>query len=364
MIAGHGGNVRALAAAIGCRTDEITDMSSNLNPLGPPDGLTEHLKTRMGDIACLPEADAGEMVTAFAECHNMPPDRILAGNGTTSFIYTFPAALKSEKVLIAGPTYSDYRDGCIMNSTDYEFYLTDPDSNFEMDTAEISKRLSTPGNKINTVVLCNPNNPTGALVEKTDILTLLETHKKTFFIIDESYLPFVDRQKEITLADETKFANLIVLSSMSKIFTIPGLRTGFITASPNIIKQFTAFYQPWSVNALAQAAVVYLLKNRGETQNFIQNSREVIHKEKQTFTKSLGHVSKIRLFQSSACFILAQLRNELTAGDVCEEVGKEKILIRNCENFHGLSDRFIRFSLKDRTTNLKLARLLQKIEAR
>ena len=362
MITGHGGNVNELAAAIGCETDDITDMSSNLNPLGPPDSLVEYLRTCIKKIAHLPQADAGEMVTAFASYHNMEPGWILAGNGTTSFIYTLSAALKSEKVLIAGPTYSDYRDGCIMNKTAYEFHMTKPENKFQLDIENISDRLSDPGNRIDTLVLCNPNNPTGMLVEKSDIIKLIETHTTTFFVVDESYLPFVDRYEELTLAGETRFPNLIVLSSMSKIFTIPGLRTGFLTAPPDIIQQFTAFYQPWSVNSLAQAAVVYLLKNRNETNAFIQTSRAFIQKEKQRFIKGVTHLSKIRLFESTTCFILAKLLNGLSAEKVCEQAGKERILIRNCENFHGLSDRFVRFSLKDKKTNLKLAAILQKIE--
>ena len=83
MIQGHGGNVAALAAQLGCRPEAIVDMSSNINPLGSLPGLIDHLRERMECISRLPEVDAAGAVRALADLLDIDPDRVLAGSGTT-----------------------------------------------------------------------------------------------------------------------------------------------------------------------------------------------------------------------------------------------------------------------------------------
>ena len=353
----------ALAQRIGCSMDDITDMSCNLNPMGPMPDLEAYIRANTGRIGSLPEPDAGTMVTAYAQYHDMDPQRVIAGNGTTAFIYTLPAALASKNVLIAGPTYADYRDGCIMNNTPFAFWLADKSRNFQLDTEGISATLSRSDNAIDTVIICNPNNPTGTLVEQGRLVALVEEHPGVFFVIDESYLPFTDHGEAMSLARETGFPNLVVLSSMSKIFTIPGLRTGFLSAHPDVVKRFMAYYQPWSVNALAQAAVVHLLENRETTEAFVSRSRSFMKEEKALFYETMSRCSGIKLFPSTTYFVLAELLKGTSAVEVCRIVGNERMLIRNCANFHGLSDRFVRFSLKDRKSNTALAAALKSIEA-
>ncbi len=305
MITGHGGNVEVLARHLGCPTDEITDMSSNLNPLGPPAGLEDFLKENIGRIRALPQADARDMVRVFSSRYNLDTARVAAGNGTTWFIYTLPAALSARKVLILGPTYSDYRDGCIMNKIDYTYFMSREENGFVPDLDQLSRLLKGDQQGIDTVVICNPNNPTGALVSKEAILALVVRYPAIRFLVDESYLPFVTGAEEISLVGESRYANLMVLSSMSKIFRIPGLRTGFLCGDPGIIEKVMAYYQPWSVNSLAQAAVVHLLQNESALVPFIQETRKFIIQERQVFEKSLECPNCISLYPGATYFILA-----------------------------------------------------------
>jgi threonine-phosphate decarboxylase len=362
MILGHGGNKNALANRIGCPVEDIVDMSCNLNPLGPPNGLEAFLSRNMKKIRSLPQPDAADMVHAFARYHAVDPKRVLAGNGTTWFIYTLPLALKAQKVLIIGPTYSDYSDGCAMHNVSYAYSMTNVESEFKPDIARISELLSDRQAGFDTVILCNPNNPTGTLVETTVILDLLQAHKDVTFVIDESYLPFVRNAQTISLVAENRFPNLIVLSSMSKIFRMPGLRTGFLCADPRVIEAFKTFYQPWSVNALAQAAVVHLLENeKNEIQSFMEKTWDFIEKEKTIFQDSLKGLPGFRLFSSHTYFILARILGDVRSDEFCTAIGNERLLIRDCANFQGLSDQFVRFSLKGRKINMTLSRLIKNL---
>ncbi len=360
MITGHGGNVNALADRLQCPIDEITDMSSNLNPLGPPPGLAEFIKNNIHRICSLPDVDASKMVRAFSGYYNINSDRVIAGNGTTWFIYTLPPALGLKKMLIAGPTYSDYRDACIMHHVDYTFAMASRKFLFKPDLDVVSEMLSDKKQNIDAFVLCNPNNPTGSFAEQKKIIDLLKEHRDKIFIVDESYLPFMDNAEKISLVGKTDFPNLIVLSSMSKIFRIPGLRTGFLCADPAITKKIMKFYQPWSVNALAQAAVIYIFENNKIITPFIEKTRKFITTEKKKFVNSLKNCSFIKFFDSQTYFVLAELENKIKSDKICRFLADKKILIRDCANFQGLSDNFIRLSLKTEKENRQLARCLRK----
>ena len=97
MIKGHGGNIFEVAQRLGCAPTDIYDMSSNVNPLGPPPGLVTSLIENIHTINALPEVDAGKAVRAFADRYDVDPDLVLAGNGTTQFIYSIPRYFKPKE---------------------------------------------------------------------------------------------------------------------------------------------------------------------------------------------------------------------------------------------------------------------------
>lgn len=344
MIYGHGGNIHELADRLGCNLEEIIDMSSNINPYGPPPGLFDHLKDRLSSIAALPQADGADIVNAFSKQHNVDSSRVMAGNGTTQLIYTIPRALESENVLICGPTYSDYADACIMNKVKFDYFMADESDKFIPDFERLKKEI--PGH--DTVFICNPNNPTGTLIDKDILIDICQSFPNTVFVIDESYLPFVSNDGAKTVAGaDVEIENLIVLNSMSKIFRIPGLRIGFAIVSKSLAPRMKQYSLPWSVNSLAQAAVLYLMEKRAMVLQFITSSNKSIDENKAAFLKKMASLKGIRFFDSATVFILAKIENdELMAEDVCTQLADEKILIRNCTNFSGLGGRFIRISLK------------------
>jgi threonine-phosphate decarboxylase len=357
MIIGHGGNIQDLAKKTGCAVDDIVDMSSNLNPLGPPEDIEKVICDNLIKIKSLPEVDAASMRKGFANFHGIDQSQVIAGNGTTFFIYTIPKALASKKVLIAGPTYSDYKDACIMHKIDFQHCIAKDSNQFDPDIDEISRMAK----QADTVFICNPNNPTGALILREKLEYLIQKHSDIVFIVDESYLPFVDGANEYSLVSKSGYKNLIVLSSMSKIFRIPGLRTGFLSAAPGICEKIMAYYQPWSVNALAQAVIQHIFNHPERIEPFYKATREYIKAEKQVFLESLKNVQGINFFDTRTYFILARLTDKLKSKDFCEQIGRHKILIRDCSNFFGLSDQYVRFSLKQRKINLRLAQLIKQV---
>ncbi|UCF95045.1 MAG: aminotransferase class I/II-fold pyridoxal phosphate-dependent enzyme, partial [Desulfobacterales bacterium] len=141
MLSGHGGNIYGLARQLGCAPADIIDMSSNLNPLGPLPGLLDFLREHITAITALPEVNAQTLTAQFAAAHGVAPACVLAGNGTTQFIYAIPRALGSRKALILGPTYADYADACRMHNLHHRFALAEESRDFRPDTPQIRKSL-------------------------------------------------------------------------------------------------------------------------------------------------------------------------------------------------------------------------------
>ena len=356
MITGHGGNIYKLAAQLACNPSEIIDMSSNVNPLELPYGFITFLKKNISSITSLPEVDSNEAIIAFSNYYDISKSRVLAGNGTTQFIYSIPCALCSKKVLILGPTYSDYEDSCIMNKVKYEHIIAEEYSSFIPDIDIIKKKIK----HFDTIFICNPNNPTGVLINRCDLESLIASYPGKNFIIDESYMPFSKKRHSESLIN-LGTENVIVLNSMSKIFRIPGLRIGFLMASKNNIKKFLPYALPWSVNSIAQSAVCYLMNPKNGAETFIEKTVDFIEKEKARFIKHFKDIPEIKLYPSTTSFILIKLAKNLSAKDICTQLSFDKILIRNCTNFKGLSDKFIRISMKTSDLNLLAAKKLSDI---
>ncbi|MFA6010055.1 MAG: threonine-phosphate decarboxylase [Desulfobacteraceae bacterium] len=354
MIIGHGGNIFDVAERLGCNPSDIIDMSSNLNPLGPPPGLVQHLKDNMDTIISLPEVNSKKITSMLADRYGIAHECVLAGNGTTQFIYSIPRALETQKALVVGPSYADYNDACAMHHADCQIFITKESDGFRPDPEELNKAVS----KVDTVFICNPNNPTGVLWDNGELEELCRSHPETYFVIDESYLPFA-RDSYSESAINFKLPNVLVLNSMSKVFRIPGLRVGFLLAPVTMIYRFEPLILPWSVNALAQAAVEFVLENRTIVDEFLKETRVFVQHEKQVFLDSIASESRVACYPGSTYFVLAKLQEPFMATDLCNALLEQKILIRNCSNFTGLDARYVRFSLKDRETNMRLSHYLK-----
>lgn len=353
MLKGHGGNIYDLAQELGCHPSEIMDMSSNMNPLGPCPDLVTLLQENINTITKLPEVDANRTVNAFAGRYHIDPERVVAGNGTTQFIYSIPRVLGTKRALIFGPTYADYADACVMHHIPYDYITAEESADFEHDISTVEREIQ----GYDTVFICNPNNPTGNIIPAANLEQLCKSHADVNFVIDESYLMFVDGSNTQSMV-KTMLPNVMVLNSLSKFFAIPGLRIGFLISSPVIIKKFKTYLLPWSVNSLAQMAVQYLMKQTVEVETFIDNTLTFIAQEKDILFETFKNSSFIKIFPSTTCFILARLYGNLTADGLGNHLSQDRILIRNCANFNGLSDRFIRFSLKTSEINRMFAKKL------
>lgn len=347
----HGGNIISMAKRLGCRIDELVDLSSNLTPFGMVPGLREAISGHLDEIGFLPETGSQTLRDLFAAGFDMQgEDQVLVGNGTTEFIFAVPAALHPGRAIIINPTYSDYHLACKWAGVPVSNFDLAAVTDFSIDLAKLGGVLY--GGEL--VFICNPNNPTGALVPTGELHAFIKKHKSTLFLVDESYLPFVDEQSLLT---RKSCDNLLVLSSFSKIYGIPGLRLGFLSAPGALLKKMSVQRKPWGVNRVAQIAGEFLIANGEE---YADRVRKFVAEERPRVIGELKKISGIRTIDGVTNFILCHLDCKARADQLWRKMVEEKIMIRNCATFTGLDNRYFRMSLKEVDTNDKCLSVLKK----
>jgi len=367
----HGGNIYRISEESGIPKERLMDFSASINPLGVSRMVQTEIKKEMKNLHNYPDTDTKELRDKIAEYHGIDPERILCGNGSTELIYLIPRALKPEKVLIPAPTFSEYERAC--RTTSYKLqvksYKLRRENNFEINTDEFisamegrgsSKRRTPNGStelaevselKCNMAFLCNPNNPTGRLLTKDSVLKIADAAKrlKCYLVVDEAFIDFCPQESVIKHVEDNLY--LIVLRSMTKFYALAGLRMGYGVFHQDVAKRIRAFKEPWTVNTLAQRAVIAALSDNA----YVDESMKLNKNEKgflEDGFKELG----IKFFPSEANFYLLKIND---AGRIYEALKKKGIIVRDCSNFRGLDNSYIRIAVKARRENETLINALR-----
>lgn len=350
----HGGNIIATAKNLGCKVSDLVDMSSNLTPFNAPAGLREALTDALPEIAYLPETGSESLRYLFAKKFSLHKEQVLVGNGTTEFIHGVPATVGVENSVIINPTYSDYLLASKWAGLAPRFMNLRLENDFQLDLGKLAALLT--GGEL--VFICNPNNPTGTLTPSTDIHNFICQHRNSFFLVDESYLPFTRKK---SLLEFPLPENLFVLRSFSKIYGIPGLRLGFLISTEQNMTVITSKQKPWGVNRLAQVAGEYLIRSADD---YVERVRNFLEKNRPAFAAALKKLPGVRVIPGDANFILCYLTGMVDAYELRRQLLTFGIMARNCANFMGLSDRYFRLSLKNEKDNRRCIEALGKILAK
>ena len=157
--------------------------------------------------------------------------------------------------------------------------------------------------------------------------------------------------------DIVKGDNGIVLRSMTKFFGIPGLRLGYALSSSTMAERLDAMGGPWSVNTLALVAGVAALQDREHNRQTV----EYIRQERRSFFERLSEIQTVKVYPSSANFLLAEIIDGMSATELRDRLMHQRLLIRDCSNFMGLSPRFFRVAVRTAEENDRLVGALNKI---
>jgi len=331
----------------------ITDFSSNVSPAGTPLTVKKFLKRNIENIKNYPDSSSSTVISSLKKYTKLEKSNLIVGNGAIEILYNFCFAFlsKKTKVLIPIPTFQEYETAAKLNECQISYFKTmNLSENLEIFISKIPKN--------GCVFICNPNNPTGQLLSKNQLLQIIKKAKKlsTIVFLDECFIEMVPKSNESIISYVKNYKNLFVLRSLTKSFALPGIRIGYAAGSKEIIDILKKIQIPWSVNSLAQDAANTALKNKSH----LVKSNSVIKKELIFLTNKINKLDGFDCDNSSTNFILIKTKKDST--QLQKKLLEQKILIRDCKNFRGLDNHHIRIAVKSHKDNLKLVNVLEKIK--
>ena len=340
----HGGDVHHLARTLGVRIADLVDFSANINPLGFPPGLPEAVQAAMADIVHYPDPKSLELRRDLARYHQVAPEEILVGNGSTELIYLVVRALQPGRALIIAPCFSEYQKALEAARVPYDFHLTTEAAGFTLEGPPQASGAA-------LIFLANPASPSGALLPPPRLLPWLAAWDAAgvWVVLDETFIDFVEEAS--VKGHLRRLPRLIILRSFTKFFAIPGLRLGYLLAAPEIIDRLAALKEPWSVNTLAQAAGRVCLQDA----NFITQSRTLVAEERRYLFEGLRSFQGLTPFPSAANYLLVKLnRPGWTAARLRGALLFQGLIVRDTSNFKGLDERYFRLAVRGRRDNDRL----------
>ncbi|MGI9953224.1 threonine-phosphate decarboxylase CobD [Moorellaceae bacterium AZ2] len=353
----HGGNWPEMQQKYGWSPEEILDFSANINPLGPPAGVLACLAANLEAVRRYPDPANGQLKEALALYLQVPPEALLIGNGATEIIYSLCFLLRPRAVLVAEPTFAEYRRAARAAGARVLSLPLQAGDGFRLDGAAYCRHLA----QADMAFLCNPNNPVGNLIEQRDLEGILWESRKqgTWLVVDESFLDFVGEGPRLSLCQAAlRTPNLVVLRSLTKFFALPGLRLGYAVASPSLVSHLEERRDPWAVNILAQMAGAEALKD----EEYVLRTRRWLEEERRYLYQGLASLPGSKPYPPEANFVLVDIgRTGWSSGRLTEACARRKILLRDCASFPGLGDGHIRVAVKGREANDVLLAVLREL---
>lgn len=347
----HGGELRAFSERFGIPEKAILDFSSNINPLGPPPSLRTLYESSFEELSFYPDAEALEFRREAARHFPLWPENVIAGNGAIELLDLVIRFLKPKRALVIEPAFSEYRRILNREGAEIRSISLREKDDFRFSSPELVNALQ----GIEALLLAHPNNPTGTHLPKGELLLLLEEAKRrnVFVILDEA---FVDWAPELSLAREVRDDSyFFLIRSLTKFFSLPGIRIGYGLGSRKLIEKLHGFQVPWSCNRLAQKLGTAALRD----ESFQAESRAWLSEEREGLTAQLKEVPGLKVYPSAANFILVRHAHEPGSAALFETLGRQGIYVRDLSETPVLGPSYLRISVRKRDENQRLLEALR-----
>lgn len=344
----HGGNIYDYAPH--GESGGILDFSSNINPYGPPACALAAAKEALASINKYPDTKQTLIREAFAEWLCLPAESLVFGNGASELIFASLRALAPRRLLVVSPTFSEYEACAERLGIGLVRFETHERDCFAFPLGQIEEAFS-PGDLI---VACQPNNPTGRPWSADELCTLarLSEERGGWLMTDECFINLTEPPSASCLASALG-GRVLVLRAVTKDFSAPGLRIGFIAASPDIAARVRGELQPWPLNCVGEAFAIACARN---AEPFLTESRGKIAVQRAFLTEKLRGMG-FGPFPSATNYILVKSRS-IRGGELQSRLLEHGVLIRRCQNFPSLDDSFFRIAVRDKSDNEKLIFIL------
>ena len=339
------------------RYPKLIDFCYLVNPYFPNKKLVSEMQTNFERL--LGEYPSGMGVNSLiaAKIFGLHASQVIVGNGAAELIKSLMERFTG-RLGMAFPTFQEYpnrkaeKDVVPYFVTNDEFRYTAKNL---MDFYE--------DKDIEVLALINPDNPSGNYIRREDVLKLSEwcEKKNIRFVVDESFVDFVDEEETTTLLDAEILKanpNLIVVKSISKSYGVPGLRLGVLASSDEeLIAEMKKDVAIWNINSFAEFYLQIYEK-------YAKDYAKAIEKFKQTraaYIKDLQALSGLRVLPTQANYVLCEVTSGVTSRKLAEDLLEENILIKDLSTKKGFDGKnYIRLAVRDEKDNAILVEALKR----
>lgn len=340
------------------RFPQMLDFCYLVNPYFPTSRMKEELRSSFDVL--LTEYPSGMGVNSLlaGKYFGVRQNLIAVGNGAAELIHALINRLPGRKGVVY-PTFEEYPNRC---RKEYLVPFQSAREDFSYSAEELTAYFE--NQKISSLLLINPDNPSGNLIDGIGLEHLLKwsKEKQIRLVLDESFADFASEKNLSLLKNDTLESNphLIVVKSISKSYGVPGLRLGVLaTADEILLKQIKGDLPIWNINSFAE----YYMQIFGKYEAAYQKACHLFRDERSRFYKALQQISFLEVFPSQANYFLCKVIGRYTSGELTEQLlTRYNILIKDCSGkagFEGAS--YIRIAIRDADDNQNLINALESL---
>jgi Histidinol-phosphate/aromatic aminotransferase and cobyric acid decarboxylase len=330
----HGGNIYDFAGR-----ERMLDFSSNINPYGPPAEAMEAARKALDRVVVYPDVEQAALRAAVSAWLDVDPDALVFGNGASELIYAAVSAFSPRRLVVVAPTFSEYADAGRREGIPVAEVAAQASDGFACPVAGMLAEVR----EGDLLVACQPNNPTGQAWNEADFRTLADgcASRGALLMVDECFvnLTYPAAASALKLVPG---GNVLVLRAMTKDFSAPGLRVGFLVAPPERADSVRRRLQPWPLNCVGEA---FALACARRPEPFLRDSAERIAQARGRLCDGLLRCG-YRPVPARANFILVRGDAPDTAERLYAALSERSVLIRRCANFSGLDGSYFRIAVK------------------
>jgi threonine-phosphate decarboxylase len=340
----HGGQLHQIADHFGIPLFELVDFSANINPDGPPPAVLSCLREAIdgpSTISNYPDLDEFDLRRCIAKYVGIRPENIAIANGFVPLLDATLRTMSIRSCLVPVPAFVEYRRTLERSRVEMVAHILEADSDFSFQADDLFSK------SCDAILLANPQNPSGALCCQDELLRLAEEASKRniFVLLDEAFIDYCPESSIVQGID--RFPNLIVFRSVTKFFGMAGLRVAYAAANTELCKQIQQSIAPWSVTSLASRAAGVAVQDAPYARHAIAVNK-LRREQLRAALRKLG----IDVYPSAANFLLLRLPGSIDRQQFWERMIREHhIVLRNCANYEGLGDEFLRTAVRTETEN-------------
>ncbi len=348
------------------RFPQMLDFCYLVNPYFPTPRVVDEMRANFQTL--LTQYPSGMKVNTIiaSKCFGVSEEYIIPGNGAAELIKALMETTtnftnSTNKIGIIRPTFEEYPNRLPKESL---VTFVPKDNTYRYSADELMDFFG--ANPVDTLLVINPDNPSGNFIPKTDLLKLCEWSKKKGIrlMIDESFVDFSeDWENNSLLHDDLleQHPQLIVMKSISKSFGVPGIRLGILaSADKEIISRLKKQVSIWNLNAFAE----FFMQIYNKYEKDYKTACGKFLKERADFEKQLRSISFLRVMPSQANYFLCEILPPRTANEVVLYMLKHhNILMRDCSNKPGLDDKqYMRIAVRNHEDNTRLIAGLRQLD--